>query len=277
MSRLQKVISIVATAISIFSTTSSGFAQLSLSTLGTPSVVNFDSTVSGVSFGAFAGAGFEPGTATTGRLDSNAWAMTGWSNGNLTFGGTQTTANTDYTRGSSSTSVTTGGVYNFNNTSIGSNSLGFQPGGSDFAPGTVTLRAVNNTGSTISSIDFAYDLYVRNDQSRASTFNPSFSFDNTTYTDLTSLNYTSPEASAVGPMFLVPRSTTITGISIPNGASFYLRWSSADVSGSGNRDEFALDNISLTPVPEPTTVLSLTAIWFYIGRIVRRRNFDSLR
>ncbi|MBK7345117.1 MAG: hypothetical protein IPJ06_19680 [Saprospiraceae bacterium] len=106
------------------------WGQLSIDAVSTDYTIDFEGTISGVSIGAFAGAGFEP-TPSGGRLDSDAWSVTGWSNGDLVFGGTQITGNTDYTRGISAVAVTTGGIYSF--TGPGSNSLGIQPGGSDWA------------------------------------------------------------------------------------------------------------------------------------------------
>jgi hypothetical protein len=229
-------------------------AQLSLSQLFSVHTINFDGTVTGVSNGAFAGAGFQA-TPTTGQLDSDAWAMTGWSDGDLAFGGTRTTASTDYTRGTSPGAVTTGGVYAFDvdPSATVNRALGFQPGGGDWAPGTVTLKLVNNTGSVLSALDIAYTVYINNDQGRSSSFNFSYSADNATYTSVPSLDLTSPTTLDALGFVANQRSTTISGLNIAPGDSFYLRWSSADVSGSGSRDEFALDDISVTPVPEPST------------------------
>jgi hypothetical protein len=201
---------------------------------------------------AFTGVGFSPDPVVAGRLNSNAWAVTGWSNGALAFGGTQVTANTDYTRGSAAAAVTTGGMYAYTGApqSAANPALMFQPGGSDWAPGTLTLR-IENTGTTnITELAVSYNIYVRNDQFRANSFNFSHSADDATYTSVAALNYTSPQDTAP-PSFWVlvgtapSRSTTITGLNIAPGAFYYIRWSGADVSGSGSRDEFGLDDINL--------------------------------
>jgi hypothetical protein len=182
----------------------------------------------------------------------------------LAFGTSRTTASTDYTRGSSNGGVSTGGVYAFN-TTTGNASLGFQPGGSDWAPGTVTLKIQNQTGALINAIDMAYKLYVLNDQGRSSSFNCSWSTDNTNFTDLVSLNYTSPATADAAPAWnLNERSATISNLSIAPGAFFYLRWSGADAGGTGTRDEFALDDIAVTlisssPVTLPVTLSDFTA------------------
>jgi len=229
-----------------------GFGQLNIAATSTNYTINFDATVTGVSNGAFAGTGFQP-TPAVGQLDSDAWAVTGLSDGNLAFGGIQTTATTDYTRGNTMTAgVTTGGIYSYGSSDI---KLMIQPTGTDWAPGTLTLRIQNNTGAIITDFNIAYDLYLNNDQARSNSFNFSYSSDNVTYTSVGALDYISiAPADALGMALIGTKSITISGLSIADGAYFYIRWSGADVAGSGNRDEFALDNIvvngSSNPVPE---------------------------
>ena len=198
---------------------------------------------------AFAGAGYEPNTVTAGRLNSNAWAVTGWSDGALAFGGTRTTAATDYTRGAAAAAVTTGGMYAFTGApqSAANPALMIQPGGSDFAPGTLTLK-IENTGTTnITQLAVSYKLYNRNDQQRGNSFNFSHSADDVTYTPVGALDFASPAASdGLGWVLIGTKSTTIMGLNIAPGAFYYIRWNSADVNGSGSRDEFGLDDINLT-------------------------------
>jgi hypothetical protein len=244
-------------------------AQLSL-TNGAPSAtVDFSSsmqtTVGSNPSTAFSGAGFEPAPTTAGRLNSNAWAVTGWSDGNLAYGATRTTAGTDYTRGSSATAIpTTGGIYAYTGSpgSVANPALLVQPGGSDFTPGTITLRIRNNGTTIISQLAVSYNLFVRNDQGRSSTFNFSYSTDDVTYTDVTALDYaTTVAADALGWVQVgtsPSRSTTITGISVAPTTYIYIRWSSQDNGGGGSRDEIGLDDISVTATysaacTQPTT------------------------
>ncbi len=223
-----------------------------------------------VDFTGYAGTGFQSAPAA-GQLDSDDWAATGWSNGDLAFGGTQVTANTDYTRGTTTGGVTTGGFYAVTNiTGATGVSFGIQPGGGDWAPGTLTLQIRNNTGVTLDSISVGYDLFVRNDQGRSNSFNFSYAVGalNTpgAFTASASPNdsFTSTVAAdALG--WVSQRSAgTLTTIAttINNGQSIFLRWSGADVAGAGNRDEFAIDNISfsgITAVPEPSSMILLAA------------------
>jgi hypothetical protein len=226
--------------------TYNGFSQLSITSSGTNYVITFDNTVDGVNYDSIAGTGFIPLPAA-GQFDSDAWAVTGWSDGAMDFGGSKTSG--DYARGKVSAPQTTGGMYAFRIAS-GNLALGIQPGGSDWAPGTLTLKMVNNTGYTVSSIAISYTIYVRNDQARANSFNFSHSSNNSTYTAVTDLNYTSPDAATGTTWITVPRSTTLTGLNIANGSNYYLRWSGADVTGSGSRDEFGLNDITINVTAE---------------------------
>ncbi|MGQ9806135.1 MAG: T9SS type A sorting domain-containing protein, partial [Chlorobiales bacterium] len=221
-------------------------AQLSLTTSGSTVTIDFDNTLSGVNNGAFSGSGFQP-SPSAGQLNSNAWAITGWSDGSLAFGGTQTSG--DFARNVTTAAVTAGGVYAHD--TLSSRRLMIQPSGDDWTPGTLTLRIQNNLGTPLRQIDIAYDLFVRNDQNRANSFNFSYSTDNATYTPVASMDYTSPQASVAGAQFQLvgtspSRRIRIAGLDIPNGGFFYVRWSGDDVSGTGSRDEFAIDNIAVT-------------------------------
>ena len=245
-------------SIAALGTTSYG--QLSVTDTSTSYLINFDQSVVGVSNGAWAGTGFDPGASASGLLDSNAWAVTGWSSGALAFGGTQTTAATDYTRGAASAAVNTGGMYAFSGGNITTGvALGFQPGTSDWAPGTLTLRVKNDSVSLITGFSLDYKLWVRNDQNRSNSFNFSRSADNTAYTPEITADYTSDAPLNALGFTLVPRTITISGISIAAGDFYYLRWSGADVGGSNFRDEFALDDISLSAFT--TGVAARNILW----------------
>ncbi len=217
------------------------FAQLSIPTTGVPVTQNFT---------GFAGGGFDIGPSA-GRLAAGNWALTGMSDGNRTFGDIDTVAG-DLARGVTTGSVVSGGLYALNY-GVGNTALLIQPTGSDWNPGTITLRLQNNTGGSIAEMAVSYDIVVINDQPRANSFNFSYSLDDVSYIPVAALDYTTPaESDASGP-FLVARSTTLTGLSVPNGAFVYLRWNGADVSGGGSRDEYGLDNISVTASASSST------------------------
>ncbi|MBU2927593.1 beta strand repeat-containing protein [Winogradskyella psychrotolerans] len=221
-------------------------------------VIDFDTTVTDVNNGAFDGSGFTD-TPASGQLDSDAWEATGMSDGSLSYGGSQTSG--DYIKGSSTGGVSSGGFYAFD-TGSSNSSLGFQATGSDFTPGTITLRAQNQTGTTVTTADLAYLIYVYNDQGRSTTFDFSYSTDDLSYTDVAASNLTS-DATADGSLIWVSNSkaTSITGLSIADGEYLYLRWSTADNGGSGSRDEFALDDISLSFNPIPPVTYTYNGTW----------------
>ena len=105
------------------------------------------------------------------------------------------------------------------------------------------LKIQNNTGSTLTTLDIDYKIWVYNDQGRANSFNFSHSSDNSSWTDVSALYYTSPEAASGSTIWENTTKSTTLSVNITSGSYYYLRWSGADVSGSGSRDEFGLDDI----------------------------------
>jgi hypothetical protein len=219
-------------------------------------------------FTGFTGTGFAP-TPSAGQLDSDTWIVTGMSDGDLSFGDTGTLG--DYARGTSIGGVATGGVYAFD-VGGGNVALGSQPGGSDFTPGSFILQVDNQSGSSATGFQISYDLFVFNDQPRSNSFNFSYSTDNSTFTAVNALDYTSPEAADGSPAWTqIGRSSSTISVAIASGSSIYFSWTGDDVAGSGSRDEFALDNISITVVPEPSTYAALFGLLGLGFVLVRRR------
>jgi len=107
-----------------------------------------------INFTGFTGTGFAPDPAA-GQLDSDDWLVTGLSDGSMNFGDTKTTG--DFARGASVGKVTTGGMYAFD-VGLGNVTLGVQPGGTDWTPGSFVLRIQNNTGDIISKLDISYSI-----------------------------------------------------------------------------------------------------------------------
>ncbi|WP_176329699.1 ExeM/NucH family extracellular endonuclease [Thioflexithrix psekupsensis] len=208
-------------------------------------------------FQNFTGSGFSP-TPAAGQLDSDIWSIAGFDT-NVAFGGTETTTSTDPTRGSSTGGVSTGGVYAFNTGS--SIALGVQPGGSDFTPGDFILRINNNTGSTVDSLDVSYKIWVRNDQARANSFNFSYSVNGGAFTNVSALNFTSAATADATPSWQSnDRSATLTSLGLASGHNIELKWTGNDASGSGSRDEFALDDVSVSVSSgSPTVTLSVSS------------------
>ncbi|REH01546.1 hypothetical protein [Flavobacterium aquicola] len=209
--------------------------------------ITFDTTVDGVNEGTYQAAGLSP-TLTSGELNSNAWAITGFSDGAIAFGGTSNDGE-DYDRGTATEGVTVGGVYAFD-TAANNFALGIQPATGDFVPGSATLRFQNQTGAAITSVSIGYKVYIYNEQAASSSFNFSHSADNSTYTSVSGLNVISPAAADVSPQWKAYyRVVTLTGLNIANNSYYYFRWTGATVSGTTDFDAFGLDDIVMVANP----------------------------
>ena len=206
--------------------------------------VGFSGDFAWIDFGTFAGAGFSP-APTCGQLSSEGWITSGWSDGAIAFGSTATTG--DFARGVNPGTTGTGGVYAFP-VATNDNALGVRPIGSDFTPGDFTLRILNEGITTITSVDVSYRVWIRNDQPRGNTFAFATSTDGSSFTTVAGALVTSPDAADATPVWVATdRSTTVSGLEIPPGGLFYLRWTGDDATGSGSRDAFALDEIVARP------------------------------
>ena len=189
-------------------------------------------------FQTFTGTGFSP-TPIAGQLDSNIFRATGFSEGQFFYGEMKVTG--DFARGPSTGGVSSGGVYAFD--TDGTNiSWGVQPAGSDWTPGTFEIRIQNTTGNTLSNFMVSYDIFVNNDQGRSGSFNFAYFTDTLPYTAVPSLDYTSPTNADNNGFVKISRSTRIN-VDVPAGGYIYLEFNGDDVSGSGSRDEFGLDNV----------------------------------
>jgi cysteine-rich repeat protein len=197
-----------------------------------------------VNFTGFTGTvGFSP-TPATGGLSSNDWAISGFSDGDLNFGGTN--ANADYTRGATFPGAGAGGIYA---PTSGSVFLGIRLSDTDFSPGVITARFKNTGTHKFIQLGLAYDLLVYNDNDRVSSVAFAWSTDNVNYTTVAAMGQNTPGTAAGAPAWVVTaKSTTITTNIATNG-NLYLRWTSDDVSGTGSRDAIGLDNIVIT-VPD---------------------------
>lgn len=247
-----------------------GHADLMIPELGTPVLVDFSS---------FSGAGFSP-SPSAGQLDSTTWRVGGFTDGTLNYGDTGVTG--DFARGPSPGGVTSGGVYAFE-LAQDDRALGVQPTGTDFNPGFVELRIRNSTGSAVSGWEVSYDVYYRNDQGRSSSWNFAYSTDGLSFSGVPELDFASPAEADSTTFVKAPRSTTIYSDVPPDGHLFF-RWTSADVGGTGSRDELALDNLAVgglgtAATPEPSSLVLVAAAalsaWGFGWRLRRMRGGGS--
>ena len=176
-------------------------------------------------FDDFAGAGLAADPAA-GQLDSDIWTVSGFSSPE------------DDARGlSDGAGETTGGLYAVER-SDGDRGLLIQPGGSDFTPGTLTAR-IDAGDTDLSGVTLSFDRLVLNDQTRANSFDVSYSLDGVSFVTLDS--FVSDEIA--GTEGLTSERVTVSLPDLAAGSDLYLRWTGDDVSGAGARDEFGLDNI----------------------------------
>jgi len=235
-------------------------AQVSLSTSSPSWLIDFETGITGVSSGPFDGIGFAP-APLSGQLDSRAWSITGFSDGDLLFGATAVSG--DLARGAISGGGTSiGGLYALADfPSPDDRALAVQPGGTDFTPGAIVLKIVNlDPNEIIVQLHVSYDIYERNDSDRSSSFLFSHSPDGLSFTGEAVANHFTAEAADLSPSFVKiggpgpSRSLDIQGLAIPtNGGEYFIRWDSDDFSGSGSRDEIAIDNVSVTGIFIGTT------------------------
>jgi predicted extracellular nuclease len=139
---------------------------------------------------------------------------------------------------------------------------------------TIGAQFTNNTGSTITDLAISYrgEMWRLGTSGRDDRLDFQYStnataLNNGTWTDVDALDFTTPDntgtagarnGNAAG--FFTNISHTITGLNIPNGATFWIRWQ--DFNASGSDDGLAVDNFSLTPssnvVDNPPNVSSTT-------------------
>lgn len=203
-----------------------------------------------IDFEAADGSGFAH-PAATGQLDSENWSIVGFSDAILDFQGVATSA--DFT-GTSIGGETAAGVYIFTD-AVGNKKMMVQATGNEFTPGNITTRIQNNTGLELYGLHFEYDLSVYNDYNRSNSWNISYSTDNENFTSLSQFDYASPELGDslyYNSHFIVD----LFNINLADEEYIYLRFDTDDLTGSGNRDEFSIDNLSFTGMlaPENPTI-----------------------
>lgn len=216
----------------VFSISGEASSQLSIS----------DSNMVVIDFAGFTASGFSP-YPDSGQLDSDTWSVVGLSDGDLGFGDYLVTG--DFARGISDGGVSTGGIFAFE-TDSGNMALGVQPTSGDWSPGSFILKIQNNSGKEIIRLDVTYSILVYNDQGRSGSFNFFHSGDNITYKPENEPDYLSPEDADITPAWIeTVRNISLDSLNIEDSGYYFLKWEGDDVSGTGSRDEFALDNIRI--------------------------------
>ncbi len=201
-----------------------------------------------------------PGSAYT--QDFNTLANSGTSTSvpvGWGFAESGTNANTTYTAGTGS--GTAGDTYSFGATSNPERAFGGLQSGS-LIP-TIGACFTNNTGSAITSLDIAYTgeqwrsgVTNRNAADRLdfqySLNATSLSDAGATWVDVDNLDFSSPNINATAGALdgnaannRAAISFSITGLSIANGSTFFIRWTDFNIASSD--DGLSVDDFSITP------------------------------
>lgn len=196
-------------------------------------------------FNDFAGSGFAAEPAA-GQLDSDNWIVTGLGDGAFDFG--DDVSGGDFGEGENAGGVNSAGIHGF---IIGANdnALGVQPSGSTFTPGAFVLRIENQSGGVLNRISVESFLLYFNDQPRSNSLSLEYSTDDVVWLPVDGATVTSPGPAAVAPVWDGDvTDDMITMLGIAEGEFLYLRWVGDDVDGMDNRDEFAIDDVTITPI-----------------------------
>lgn len=220
-----------------FNRTVHAAGTISLNTISVPVSENFNTLINGA---------------------NDTLSSTGIPNG-WDFSESGTGANTTYRTGTGS--GTTGDTYSFG-TPTTSTDRAFGQLRSGAVISILGASFTNNTGSTVNALAISYAgeqwRLGATGRTIAERWDFQYSTNATslstgTYTDFDALDFTPPiTAGTVGLLDgnnAANRkviSATITGLSIPNGATFWIRWS--DVDATGADDGLAVDDFSLTPL-----------------------------
>jgi hypothetical protein len=212
-----------------------GSGSISLTTLGTAYIQNFDTL------------------ANTGT--ANSLAISGWF---LDETGSSSRNNGQYAAGTGSD--TAGDVYSFGAATSAERAYGTLFSGT-LNP-TIGAQFTNNTSSTVTALDISYtgEMWRAGVTNRGAADRLDFqlstnatSLTTGTWVDYDLLDFNSPNLNATAGALngnsapnQTPVSFSITGLSIPSGSSFWIRWKEFDIS-PGADDGLAVDTFSLTP------------------------------
>ncbi|HVE60095.1 MAG TPA: hypothetical protein VNB22_24990 [Pyrinomonadaceae bacterium] len=231
---MKRLLIITTTILSVFLLSAAAFGQcVSLTTPGSAYTQNFDTL------------------SNTAGSTTNNLTITGWF---MTESGLGARDNEQYavdTGGS-----TTGDTYSYGAAAATDRALGGLRSG--------TLIPIfgacftNNTGASISSLSVAYtgEEWRLGTAARTDQLNFEYSTNATdlvtgTWTGVTALNFVTPDTVTAGAKNgnaaadRTALSSTISSLSIANGATFWIRWTDTDASGAD--DGLAVDDFSLTP------------------------------
>lgn len=178
----------------------------------------------------------------------------------------ETGTNANTTLAADAGSSSTGNTYSYGTGTATDRAFGGLRSGS-LTP-SVGVQIRNSTGSTITSLTISYtgEEWRCGTAGRADQLDFQYSLNATslstgTWTDHNALDFASPSTTSIGAKDgnaaanRIAKSTVITGLSIANNATFWLRWN--DLNASGADDGLSVDDFSIqlngSDVTPPTT------------------------
>ena len=213
---------------------------------------------------------------TLANTGTSSTVPSGWA-----FSEAGTGGNTTCTAGTGS--GTTGDTYSFGATSAADRAFGGLQSGT-VVP-TIGASFLNNTGNTVFELAISYvgEQWRLGATSRVDQLDFQYSLDATsltsgTWLDVNSLDFTAPtttgstgalDGNLAGNRTAI--SNSITGLSLANGSTIWIRWN--DFNATGSDDGLGIDNFSLAvPVPEPSVYMLLGVGLLFCGqRFLRSR------
>jgi hypothetical protein len=231
-------------------------AQIAITTPGVAVTENFDSL----------------GTSATATLPAH-WRMTAAGTSTVTWAdATNVTATTQQ---ASANSPTTGGRYNWGQSST-DRAIGFMTSSGYASPNSILASFTNSTGSTIHelTISFDYERYRLNTAAASISFSYSTDGSNWISASAGDSGAFSTGSSSYGFTTLISsqsRSVTLSSLDLNPDSAFYLRWH-FNTTGA-NSQGLGLDNFSLTAsaVPEPSTYAAIAGATALLGAAWHRR------
>lgn len=190
---------------------------------------------------------------------NNILAIPGWS---LSESGTSVRNNGQY--GTDTGASSTGDTYSYGTAGSTDRAFGGLQSGTFIS--TIGAAFTNNTNTTITSLSISYmgEEWRLGTAGRADQLNFEYSLNATdlttgTWTGVSALNFATPDQVTTGAkngnaapdQALV--SSTISSLSIANGATVWIRWT--DVNATGADDGLAIDDFTLTPTAPEMDIL----------------------
>lgn len=165
------------------------------------------------------------------------------------------------------TGTSTGGAYNFASgvtASTTDRAVGFLTSGGFTSPRDIFFAFTNNTGNVLSTLNITFDYEKYRTGSRA--FDWTF-FHGSTATSVSTAatdgnqSYAADAANAVlNPSTSISKTISLTGLSIANGTTYYLRWRYTGSGGSTNSQGLGIDNIVISSTVSTNPALSATPV-----------------